>query len=73
MRLKRWRRVEIRAGRLVIVCFKADPEDVKKLEQLARALKTNRSSLLRRAVRELIDKYEKPHEGSKLKIYGEKL
>ena len=60
-------------SRLVIVCFKADPEDVKKLEQLARALKTNRSSLLRRAVKELIEKYEKPYEGTKLKIYGETL
>ena len=60
-------------SRLVIVCFKADPEDVKKLEQLARVLKTNRSSLLRRAVKELIEKYEKPYEGTKLKIYGETL
>ena len=59
--------------RLTIVCFKADPEDVRKLEQLARALKTNRSSLLRRAVRELIDKYEKPHEGKLIRIHGEKL
>jgi predicted transcriptional regulator len=60
-------------SRLVIVCFKADPEDVKKLDQLARALKTNRSSLLRRVVKELIEKYEKPYEGTKLKIYGETL
>jgi len=60
-------------SRLVIVCFKADPEDVKKLEQLARVLKTNRSSLLRRAVKELIEKYEKPYEGKLIKIQGEKL
>jgi predicted transcriptional regulator len=65
--------VEIRAGRLVIVCFKADPEDVRKLEQLARALKTNRSALIRRAIREFIEKYEKTYEGSKLRIYGEPL
>jgi predicted transcriptional regulator len=50
-----------------------EPEDVKKLEQLARVLRTNRSSLLRRAVKELIEKYEKPYEGSKLYIRGETL
>jgi len=55
-------------SRLVIVCFKADPEDVKKLNQLARALNTNRSSLIRRAIRELIEKYEKPVEATKVKI-----
>jgi predicted transcriptional regulator len=60
-------------GRLVIVCFKADPEEIRKLDQLARVLKTNRSSLLRRAIRELIEKYEKPYEGSKLYIRGETL
>jgi len=60
-------------SRLVIVCFKMEPEELRKLEQLAKALKTNRSSLIRRAVRELIEKYEKPYEGTKLKIYGETL
>jgi predicted transcriptional regulator len=60
-------------SRLVIVCFKADPEEVKKLDQLAVTLRTNRSSLIRRAIKELIDKYEKPYEGSKLYIRGETL
>ena len=60
-------------SRLVIVCFKADPEDVKKLNQLAVSLKTNRSSLIRRATKELIEKYEKPYEGKMIKIHGEKL
>ena len=60
-------------SRLVIVCFKMEPEELRKLEQLAKALKTNRSSLIRRAVRELIEKYEKPYEGSKLYIRGETL
>jgi predicted transcriptional regulator len=71
-RLRRWRRVEVRAGRLTIVCFKADPQEVKKLDRLASILKANRSALIRRAIRELIEKYEKPYEG-KIKIYGEKL
>jgi predicted transcriptional regulator len=50
------------------VCFKADPEEVRKLDQLAVVLKTNRSSLLRRAVKEFIEKYEKPVETQKVKI-----
>jgi metal-responsive CopG/Arc/MetJ family transcriptional regulator len=48
-----------------------EPEELKKLDRLARALKTNRSSLVRRAVKELIEKYEKPYEGTKLYIRGE--
>ena len=60
-------------SRLVIVCFKMEPEEIRKLDQLAVTLRTNRSSLLRRAVKELIEKYEKPYEGTKLKIYGETL
>jgi hypothetical protein len=68
-RLKRWKRV----GRLVVVCFKADPEDVRKLNQLAVSLKTNRSNLIRRAIKELIEKYEKPYEGKLIKIHGGKL
>jgi len=50
------------------ITFKADPEEVKKLDQLAVALKTNRSALIRRAIRELIEKYEKPVEATKVKI-----
>jgi metal-responsive CopG/Arc/MetJ family transcriptional regulator len=45
-----------------------EPEDVKKLEQLAVTLRTNRSSLIRRAIRELIEKYEKPVETQRVKI-----
>jgi predicted transcriptional regulator len=55
-------------SRLVIVTVKMEPEEVRKLDQLARALKTNRSSLIRRAIRELIEKYEKPVETTKVKI-----
>jgi predicted transcriptional regulator len=55
-------------GRLVAVTFKADPEDIRKLNQLAVTLKTNRSALIRRAIRELIEKYEKPVETPKVKI-----
>jgi predicted transcriptional regulator len=55
-------------SRLVIVCFKMEPELVAKLDQLAVTLRTNRSSLIRRAIRELIEKYEKPVETQKVKI-----
>ena len=55
------------------ITFKADPEEVKKLDQLAVALKTNRSALIRRAIKELMEKYEKPYEGKLIKIHGEKL
>jgi predicted transcriptional regulator len=50
------------------ITFKADPEDVRKLEHIAKALNTNRSVLIRRAIRELIEKYEKPVETPKVKI-----
>ena len=65
--------MEIRAGRLVIVCFKMEPEEVKKLDQLAVTLETNRSALIRRAIKELMEKYEKPYEGKLIKIHGGKL
>jgi len=55
-------------SRLVIVCFKMEPEELRKLDQLAVALRTNRSSLIRRAIRELIEKYEKPAEARGLRI-----
>jgi metal-responsive CopG/Arc/MetJ family transcriptional regulator len=55
-------------SRLVIVCFKIEQENVKKLDQLAVTLGTNRSSLIRRAIRELIEKYEKPAEARGLRI-----
>jgi predicted transcriptional regulator len=55
-------------SRLVIVTVKMEPEELKKLDQLARALKTNRSSIIRRAIKEFIDKYEKPVETQKVKI-----
>jgi metal-responsive CopG/Arc/MetJ family transcriptional regulator len=55
-------------SRLVIVCFKIEQENVKKLDQLAVTLGTNRSSLIRRAIRELIEKYEKPVETQRVKI-----
>jgi len=58
---------------LIIVCFKAEPELIKKLDRLARARDTQRSVLLRQAVREFIEKYEKPYEGKLIKIHGEKL
>jgi predicted transcriptional regulator len=45
-----------------------EPEDVKKLDQIAMALRTNRSSLIRRAIKEFIDKYEKPVETQRVKI-----
>jgi predicted transcriptional regulator len=51
-----------------VVCFKAEPEEVRKLDQLAVTLKTNRSALIRRAIRELIEKYEKPVETQRVKI-----
>jgi predicted transcriptional regulator len=60
-------------SRLVVITVKMEPEEVRKLDQLATVLKTNRSSLIRRAIKEFIDKYEKPYEGTKLKIYGETL
>jgi predicted transcriptional regulator len=55
-------------SRLVIVCFKMEPEEVKKLDQLATVLKTNRSSLIRRAIREFIERQEKPVETPRVKI-----
>jgi predicted transcriptional regulator len=55
-------------SRLVIVCFKAEPEEVKKLDQLAMAMGTNRSSLIRRAIREFIERQEKPVETPRVKI-----
>ena len=55
-------------SRLVIVCFKMEPEEIRKLDQLAVTLRTNRSSLIRRAIKELIDKYEKPVEARGLRI-----
>jgi predicted transcriptional regulator len=45
-----------------------EPEELRKLEQLARALNTNRSSLIRRAIKEFIEKYEKPVEARGLRI-----
>jgi predicted transcriptional regulator len=54
--------------RLKSITFKADPVEVKKLDQLAVTLKTNRSALIRRAIKELIEKYEKPVEGRGLRI-----
>ena len=55
-------------SRLVIVCVKMEPEEIRKLDQLAVTLRTNRSSLIRRAIKELIDKYEKPAEARGLRI-----
>jgi predicted transcriptional regulator len=53
---------------LIVVCFKADPEEVRKLDQLAITLKTNRSALIRRAIKELIEKYEKHIQTPRVKI-----
>ena len=55
-------------SRLVIVCFKMEPELVARLEQLARAHNTNRSSLIRRAIKEFIERHEKPFETQRVKI-----
>ena len=63
----------IAMARLVVVSFKAEPELVAKLNQLAVARKTTRSALLRQAVKEFIEKYERPYEGKLIRIYGEKL
>jgi predicted transcriptional regulator len=55
-------------GRLVVITVKMEPEEVRKLDQLAARLKTSRSSLIRRAVKEFLEKYEKPAETPKVKI-----
>jgi predicted transcriptional regulator len=55
-------------SKLVIVCFKMEPDEVKRLDQLATRLKTNRSSLIRRAIREFIERQEKPFESERVRI-----
>jgi predicted transcriptional regulator len=61
--LRRWLKVEIRAGRLVIVCFKAEPELVEQLNRLAMAKKTTRSALIRQAIFMLLKEHESKTEG----------
>jgi len=63
----------IAMARLAIISFKVEPELVAKLNQLAVVRKTTRSALLRQAVKEFIEKHEKPHEDRFLRIYGERL
>ena len=58
----------IAMARLVTISFKVEPELVAKLNKIAMIRKTTRSALIRRAIRELIEKYEKPVETTKVKI-----
>ncbi len=48
---------------LVIVCFKAEPELITQLDQLARAKRTTRSALIRLAIISLLREHEKKSEG----------
>ena len=63
----------IAVARLVVVSFKVEAELIQKLNQLAMTRKTTRSALLRQAVKEFIEKYERPYEGKLIRIHGEKL
>jgi predicted transcriptional regulator len=47
----------------MIVCFKAEPELVQQLDQLARAKKTTRSALIRIAIINLLKEQERKTEG----------
>jgi predicted transcriptional regulator len=42
----------------MIVCFKAEPELVQQLDQLARAKRTTRSALIRLAIINMLHEYE---------------